>query len=198
MTSKMMKYRKTYTLCLLAALILFPISGHAQVPKNTVYRPCNVDNKPPACNIAFAKLQSMKNPLKPHNFFHSGLHIVEGKIFAYPDFFIAETDIDGDGFNEIIVKIPDFDELMTGHYCKADNQCVHYIFQDRNISTDKPSLRNIRAFGPYYVYSIGLSTNEVFGGYRSLRMYKDDSWKKYDVYQYDKKTDDYYNVTAFE
>ena len=182
----------------MAALLIFPATASAQVPKTTEYRPCKTSNKPPACNIALAKLVTLKNPLKPHNFFDNGLHIVEGKIFAYPDFFVAETDIDGDGFNEIIVKILEVDELMIGHYCKPNDQCLHYILQDRNLDAKKPLVKNIRAFGPYFVYSIGLSTDEIFGGYRSLRLYKDETWKNYDVYQYDKKTDDYYNVSAFE
>lgn len=199
--AKAIKFKIVYMFCLFGLVIFFPGLSSAQIskiPAVTQYVPCNVDNKPPACAIAFAKLRTLKNPLKPHNIFENGLNIVEGQIFAYPDFYIAETDIDGDGYNEIIVKILEEDELMVGQYCKAVEQCLHYIFQDRNLGTRKSSLKNIRAFGPFFIYSIGLSTDEIFGGFRSLRFYKDSSWQNFDVYQYDKKTDDYYNISALE
>jgi hypothetical protein len=48
--------------------------------------------------------------------------------------------------------------------------------------------------GPIYAYFIGLSTNERFGGYRSLVAYRDTNFKTFAVYQYDKKTDKYFRI----
>lgn len=190
--------QKMKNLFLFIVAISFLIIGSPASAQTVNYRYCNTDGKPAACDIALAKLHTLPNPLKDHNLFDNGLNFVDGKLFAYPDFYVAEVDLDGDGFNEIIAKIPDFDELMTGYYCKPGGLCLHYILQDRNVDGQNPRLDRIKAIGPIFAYSIGLSTDEVVDGYRSLRVYQDSSWQNFDVFQYDKATDDYHNVTVPE
>lgn len=182
-----------YKLLLIVGVIMMGASTQAAALE---YKACNNDNSPLSCTIALAKLRTLKSPFKNHKLFDNGLHYVDGELFSYPNIYVAEGDLDGDGYNEMVVKILEQDGLMAGHYCKNVDQCLHYILQDRNSSSGRTKLSKIRAMGPFLTYSIGLSTDEIVGGYKSLRVYQDQSWKKFDVYQYDRKTDNYYNISA--
>lgn len=160
------------------------------------YKHCNDPSQSPSCFIALAKLRTLTNPLTGKKFFDDGLHYIDGKVFIYPDLHIAEADLDNDGFKELIVKVPELADQLEGYFCKANYKCPHYIFQDRNTSK-KPSLKKIKVLSaPIYTVAIGLSTDEVVGGFRSLRIYKDTKIKKFSVYQYDKKNDRYFEISA--
>ncbi len=159
------------------------------------YTYCSAPDQSTACFIALEKLKTIKNPLSGKNFFDDGLHYTDGEVFIYPDLHIAETDLDGDGFKEIIVKPPELKEQLEGYFCKPNYICPHFILQDRN-TRNKSSIKNIKAMGPIYTFAIGLSTDERVGGFKSLRAYTDTKVKEFNVYQYDKKADDYFNVTA--
>lgn len=161
------------------------------------YKYCNDPSQSPACFIALEKLKTLDNPITGQKFFDDGIHYSGGKVFVFPDLNIAETDLDNDGFKEIIVRVPEMDDLLKNTFCKENNQCPHFIFQDRNTDR-KPNLKNIKVMGPIYTAAIGLSTDEIVGGFRSLRAYTDFKTGKFNVYQYDKKADDYFNITALK
>lgn len=147
------------------------------------------------CYIGFLRLRSLKNPLSGKQFFENGIHYENGKLFMYPDIHVATTDLDNDGFDEIIVTVSEPDEEFKGLFCEPEYMCPHYILQDRNFPGEKRRLSRFKVMGPIYTIGLGLSTDEVVGGYRSFRAYTDLKLKKFDVYQYDKKNDNYYNVS---
>ncbi|HPF78730.1 MAG TPA: hypothetical protein PLF01_05480 [Alphaproteobacteria bacterium] len=174
---------------MITVLMVFPVRAHA-----LEYTHCNDPKESLVCYIALEKLRTIDNPLTGKKFFDDGIHYEGSILFIYPDLHIAVSDLDDDGYNEIIVKVPELDELITGLFCKPVDQCPHFIIQDRNVG-ETSNLENFRAMGPIYTYGIGLSTDEVVNGYRSLRAYKDNKIKDFNVYQYDKKSDDYFNVS---
>lgn len=159
------------------------------------YTYCTGPDQSAACFIALEKLKTIKNPLSGQNYFDDDIHYPDGSLFMYPSYNIAETDLDKDGFAEIIVVIPEPEQELQGMFCQTPIECPHYILQDRNIDGKKMSFNKIKAMGPIYAFAIGLSTDEVVGGYRSLRVYTDPKSGAFNVYQYDRKNDDYFNIT---
>lgn len=134
--------------------------------------------------------------MKGKVFFDDDHHFIKGKLFLFPTYYVAEADLDNDGFDEIIATIPEPEEEMEGWFCKKNQDCPHFIFQDRNTDAKNLSMKNVKTFGPIYSYGIGLSTDEKVDGFWSLRSYRDNEQSKFHVYQYDGKTDEYYNITA--
>lgn len=199
--------KRTFRLAVISIGLTFTQTSNASAA-NIEYKYCTTPAQSLSCTIAFEKIKTLDNPvMSGKKFFDDGFHLQpDGSVFQYPRYYIGETDLDSDGFNEIIVGF----ELAAPHpeagtermLCQPErvdgyDQCPHFILQDRNPSGQKSSLKNIRAFGPYYYHGIALSTDEVIGGYRSLRAYKDGEatgWKNFDVLQYDKRTDNYYAV----
>ncbi len=166
------------------------------------YYYCNGPQEP-SCILAFQKIAQLRNPMskEKNRFFNNGIHNMttqEGELIAFPAIYVTETDIDRDGYNEIIAKVTEATEEEEGLFCPETKagvkQCPHFIIQDRNISGEESNLKNFRIMGPIYAYFIGLSTNERFGGYRSLVAYRDTNFKTFAVYQYDKKTDKYFRI----
>lgn len=162
------------------------------------YNQCYTPKDSTACFISYQKLLSMDNPLTGQQFFNDGRHYVNGQLFMYPTYYIAQTDLDKDGFMEIIVTVPETEDEQKGWFCKEHKICVHYILQDRNTNPKRPSLKNFKVMGPIYAFGIAPSTDEIVDGYKSLRVYKDIYQKKFDVFQYDKKTDNYFNISMPE
>jgi hypothetical protein len=117
---------------------------------------------------------------------------------AFPALYVAEADIDGDGYNEIFAKLTEATEEEDGLYCIKNKlgvqECPHFVIQDRNIAGDENKLENFKVMGPIYGYFVGLTINDRFGKYSSLVAYKDTQFKTYSLWQYDRKTDKYYNV----
>lgn len=159
------------------------------------YTYCTGPDQSAACYIALEKLRTIKNPISGKKFFDDDIHYVDGELFMYPAYNVAQTDLDKDGYAEIIVTIPEPEAELQGTFCKTPIECPHYILQDRNIGGKKMQLKNIKAMGPIYAFAIGLSTDEVVGGYKSLRVYTDPKIGTFNVYQYDRKNDDYFNIT---
>jgi hypothetical protein len=188
------RHKKTfYSTFFAALLVLMPLKEAFALH----YSMCFTPRDSSACYIAFQKLLTIPNPMMEGKvYFDDGRHFVNGELFMFPTYYIAEADLNFDGFKEIIATVPEPEDEMRGWFCKAEYECPHFIFQDRNINPDKLSLRNVKTFGPIYSYGIGLSTDEVVDGYRSLRSYRDIKQEDFHVYQYDDKTDGYYNVTA--
>lgn len=160
------------------------------------YNFCSSPDESPACAIALAKLKTIINPITGKAYFDDGIHYVKGKLFDYPDYQIATPDLDDDGYNEIIVTVPEWSDGTQGLFCKAENLCPFFIIQDRNLKSKKPILKNFKAIGPIFAVGIGLSTDEKFSRYKSLRVYKDPNWENFDVYQYDSKNDEYFNINT--
>lgn len=183
----------------LLLIFLMPVSALAQhnnVGPSLRYTLCEAPSDSNACFIAFHKMRRIINPLNGKNFFDDGIHYLEtGQLFRYPTYAVAQPDLDGDGFRELIT-VPQEQEEIVGTFCKAPGVCPHFIFQDRNISGKKPSLRNFKLLGKIDSTGVGLSTDEIVGKYRSLRAYKDLAIKKFDVYQYDSKNDEYFNISS--
>jgi len=187
---------KKLTRTLFLSIAAFALFMHKAYAEDLNYRICINPNTSTQCFIAFHKLRTVTNPLTGDMYFHKGFHISEGDIRVYPTLHIASADLDGDGLNEIIVKIPEDDEELQGYFCKEDDQCPTYILQDRTLPGQKPSLRNFKVMGPVFAFAVGLSTDERFGNFISLRAYKDRSFSQFDVYQYDRKSDNYFNISA--
>ena len=166
---------------------------------DVIYTLCETPRDSSSCYIAFQKLITIRNPILNKVYFDDGYHFNHGKLTLFPEYSIAEEDLDGDGFKEIIATIPENDEYVDGYFCKESGQkCPYFIFQDRNTDPSKLSMKNVKTFGPIYSYGIGLSTDEKFGGFKSLLSYQDINYETFQVYQYDKQTDEYFNVTAPE
>ncbi len=185
---------------ILLILSFFPFVAQAQdkVGASLRYTICKAPDESNQCFIAFHKMRSMKNPMTGKLFFDNGLHFTEtGQLFMYPTYAYAEPDLDGDGFKELII-VPKEAYKEEGMFCKTPDLCPHFILQDRNIAGQKPSLKNFKVLGAVYTYGIGLSTDEMIGGYRSLRAYTNQEITKYDVHQYDRKSDQYFNISIKE
>ncbi len=191
---------KRLFLLLVMMLTLFPYTKMLKAQQQEVgaslrYTLCSAPDDSNACFIAFHKMRSLTNPINGKPFFDDGIHYLEGgQLFVYPTYAVAEPDLDGDGFKELIVALHEQEET-TGVFCPKANECPHFILQDRNISGKRPSLRNFKILSTLYAFAVGLSTDEVVGGYRSLRAYKDSKIKDFDVYQYDRKSDEYFNIS---
>lgn len=186
-------------LLIVTTLVYIPASQAQtsdKVGQSLRYTICHGPDDSSACFVAFHKMRRLKNPINGKNFFDDNVHYTEdGQLFMYPVYAVAQPDLDGDGFKEIIT-VPHEQEETTGMFCKKQGLCPHFILQDRNLPGKKPSLQNIKAIGPIYSYGIGLSTNEVVGGYRSLRAYTNSEITKFDIYQYDRKSDNYFNISS--
>lgn len=192
----MMKFLSIFSLVIMWCLLS---PTEALSSDKTSYVFCSAPQQSPTCNIAYNKIRSMTNPRTNKRFFDNDVYFnKDGSVFAYPEFHVARADLDKDSFNEIIIALYDFSEEAAGYVCREDDLCMHYIFQDRNIPGEKASLSRIKAFGPIYTTGIGLSTDEMVKGYRSLRVYTDKEFKNFDVYQYDPKNDAYFNVSRRE
>lgn len=164
------------------------------------YNLCGSADDSAACKIAYLKIKTLPNPLdKNKTYFDDGIHIINGKLFMFPDIHVALTDLDGDGRNELIARIDDSAEEGKGLFCKyAANDtplCPNYIIQDRNLPEAKRSLRAFKAFGPIFSTGIGLSTDERVSGFTSLRAYQDVGYKQFNVMQYDLKSDKYFDIS---
>lgn len=177
---------------MLALLAFAPAKSYA-LPYDT----CQSAEKSAACLIAFEKLQTLTNPLTRKRYFHDGIHIDEEmQLLKFPTLFVSTPDLDQDGSPEIIVSIPETTQTVKGNFCPAAKQCPHFIIQDRSLPDQKRTINTFTAIGPIFTYSIALSTDEVVDNYRSLRAYTDGTWQKFDVYQYDRSTDQYYNMSV--
>ena len=179
---------------ILACLFFMPVNkAHA-----LKYNYCNAPEVHPVCTVAFEVLKRQESELTGKLLFHNGVHFWDnGDLFMYPGIYIAQVDLDGDGFLEIIAKPSEDTEEMEGLFCKKE-MCPHYIIQDRNPDPNNIKIKNFHVMGPIFTTGIGPSTDEVFGGYKSLRAYKNPNFKKFDVYQYDRKNDDYFNISMPE
>lgn len=194
---KTMTIKHILTLCFTFTLYLggLPI----QKAYSLDYNYCNTPAVHPACTVAYEILKRQTSPQTGKLLFDNGIHFLDnGELFMYPGIYIAQTDLDGDGFYEIIAKPSEDTEEMAGLFCESSTRCPHYIIQDRNPDPDNIKVQFFHVMGPIFSSGIGPSTDEVFGGYKSLRAYKDHSFKKFDVYQYDRKSDDYFNITVPE
>ena len=176
-------------------MFLFPISSHAN-DKITRYDKCKKPQQSLPCAVAFEKLKTIKNPINQKRFFDDGIHIKDDKIQIFPSYYIAQPDIDNDGVKEIIIALTEEKAETKGTLCKSKFQCPHLILQDRNTNPDKPRLRYYSTIGFSYAYGVGLSTDEIVSGYKSLRVYKTGDGSEFDIYQYDKKNDQYFNISA--
>lgn len=159
------------------------------------YKTCLTPKQSSACLIAYEKIKTLINPITKKKFFDDGVHIDNKKIFMYPVLHVATPDIDGDGKLELIVSIPEKSEEIQGLYCQSNQICPHFIIQDRTLPGQKRKVSSYKAIGPIYSFALALSTDESFDNYKSLRSYYDSSWQRFDVYQYDTKTDNYYNMS---
>jgi len=186
-----MKNLFTFVIFTFSVLCLNSAQSHA-----LKYTYCTGPDQSAACFIALEKLRTIKNPITGKIFFDDDIHYTDGDLFMYPSYSIAQTDLDSDGFAEIIVAIPEPEQELEGMFCRTPIECPHYILQDRNIDNKKMSFSKIKAMGPIYAFAIGLSTDEVVGGYKSLRVYTDPKSGAFNVYQYDRKNDDYFNITV--
>ena len=191
---------KLFFLVLFCSALMTFVPAHAQnqkLPAVTQYETCYSAKQSAACLIAFEKVQTIVNPLTKKRFFHNGVHITEkNTIFLFPMLYVATPDIDQDGNPEIIVGIPEASDEMIGEFCFENRQCPHFIIQDRTLPDQERTVNTYKALGPIYAYSIALSTDEVVDNYRSLRVYADPEWKRFNVYQYDKKSDSYFNMST--
>jgi len=179
------------------ALIMMTLFSFSSTANALQYQTCFSAQQSPVCLIAFEKLQTLQNPITKQRFFHNGVNITQdNKLFLYPMLYVATPDIDKDGNPEIIVGIPESTQEVEGEFCLPPNQCPHYIIQDRSLPDQKRSVSTYKAIGPIYASSIALSTNEVIDNFKSLRAYYTPTWEKFDVFQYDKDTDTYYNMSA--
>lgn len=161
------------------------------VPETLIYESCVSKSQSLPCDIAFSKLKTIKNPINGKNYFDDGVHFINGSLFLYPTLWVATPDLDNDGFKEIIVTVPEVFEELEGVFCKEGIQCPHYILQDRG----NGKLEDYKILGPIFAYSVGLSTDERFSNYLSLRAYKDKNFSQFDVYQYDSLEDQYFNMS---
>ena len=161
------------------------------------YRTCLSPDDGAACQIAYAKIRTLENLITKTKYFHDGIHInSKGAWLLYPLLYVATPDLDGDGRAELIALLPEATEELDGQFCPLRGQCPNFIFQDRTLRGQKRTLKNFKAFDIIYAYALGLSTDEVVGNYRSLRAYFDKTYRAFDVYQYDARDDQYYNISA--
>jgi hypothetical protein len=144
--------------------------------------------------VAFEKLRVIDNPITKKKFFDDGVHIKDNKLLIMPEIHISTHDLDGDGFEEIIVALSEKAPKSKGLFCQSQFKCPHFVIQDRNPDPKKPRLRHYHQIGSSYANGIGLSTDEKLGGYKSLRVYKSNKSSEFHTYQYDKKTDEYYDL----
>lgn len=158
------------------------------------YELCKSPQQSMPCAVAFEKLRTYKNPLTSTNFFEDGVHIKDDKLLVMPAIYIAQPDLDKDGYKETIVALSETQPESEGLLCQSKLKCPHFILQNRNPEPDKPKLRYYSLIGAAYAYGIGLSTDESLGGYKSLRVYKTNEPTAFNTYQYDKKTDKYYDL----
>jgi hypothetical protein len=178
---------------LLAVIVLCASSLPAQALQ---YVTCQAPSESSACLIAFEVLKTKENPITGERFFQNGYHIRDGETVNFPKLYLATPDINDDKTPEIFVIIPEDNDALRGTICRANNQCPHFIIQDRALPGEKRTVNTYRAIGPIYSYAVALSTDESFDNFRSLRAYKDGTWQRFDVYQYDSATDQYYNMSA--
>lgn len=184
---------RTLTIAI-SSLSLIAFSNAA---KALEYQTCISAQQSPICLIAFEKLQTVKNPITKERYFHNDVNITETKeLFLFPLLYVATPDLDGDGTPEIIASIREQSHEEIGQYCVEEEICPHFIIQDRVLPDQKRTTATYKAIGPIFAYSVGASTDEAFDNFKSLRAYYEPSWKDFDVYQYDKENDSYFNMSA--
>ncbi len=193
-----MRVKMKYIMLILSFALILAFT--TQKAEALDYNLCGSPDDTAACKIAYFKLKTLPNPLeKDKAYFDDGLHIVNGKLFLFPDIHTALADLDGDGRNELIARIDDSAEEGKGLFCKYTQDdtplCPNFIIQDRNLPDAKRSLKAFKAFGPIYSTGIGLSTDERVSGFMSLRAYQNIDYTQYNVMQYDLKSDEYFNIT---
>jgi hypothetical protein len=185
--------KNTLSLAFLAACLTFLVPAPAHTLE---YDKCFGRTQSAACLIAFEKIKTLINPGTGERYFHDGIHITDdGDLFMFPMIYVATPDLDGDGAPEIIAGVPEQNDETVGSYCLIGDACPWFVIQDRTLPGEKRTLSNFKAFDPIFAYSVALSTDERFDNFRSLRAYKDGSWRRFDVYQYDGQTDQYYNIS---
>ena len=178
-------------------LVIFVITVTSFKPAHALqYRNCVNPEDEAACLIAFRKVRTLINPITKGRFFDDRLHSSKGELFMYPIFHIATPDLDGDQSPEIIIRIDDYADGIPGLYCVGNNQCPHFIIQDRTLPDQNRTVNSMKAIGPIYSSGLALSTDERVDNFVSLRAYNDPSWKSFDVYQYDKESDNYFNMSV--
>ena len=161
------------------------------------YQTCISAEQSAACLIAFEKIQTQINPITKERYFHNDIHIRNSKdLIRFPLLYIATPDLDSDGSPELIVSVPEETHDEFGMFCIEVTQCPHFIIQDRVLDGETRTLSSYKAIGPIYTYALALSTDEVVDNYKSLRAYFDKTWQEFNVYQYDKSADNYFNVSA--
>ena len=155
---ELMTFSKFFTTAFLS-LLLCILSHSANALE---YKTCISAKQSPICLIAFEKIQSIKNPISKKRYFHNGMHILENNnFFRFPLLYVATPDLDKDGTPEIIVAIPDETHEQEGLFCLPENQCPHFIIQDRALPDEKRTISTYKAMGPIYATSIALSTEVV-------------------------------------
>ncbi len=174
--------------------LLFSVLFTASSAHALRYELCKSPQQSMPCAVAFEKLRTYKNPLTKTKFFEDGVHIKDDKLMVMPAIYIAQPDLDEDGYQETIVTLSEGKPESEGLFCQSKLKCPHFILQNRNPEPDKPKLRYYSLIGAAYAYGIGLSTDESLGGYKSLRVYKTNQPTAFNTYQYDKKTDKYYDL----
>lgn len=180
-------------LSLLIASSLFFL-GTASNAHALRYDVCKTPKQSLPCAVAFEKLRTLDNPLTTEKYFENNIHIKGNKLIKMPRYHIAQPDLDKDGVTEIIVALSEDSKDTEGLFCKEKRLCAHYIIQNRNPNPAKPRLRNYHVIGNTYAYGVGLSTDERLHNYQSLRIYKSGNPALFHVYQYDQKTDKYFNL----
>jgi hypothetical protein len=158
------------------------------------YSLCKSPKQSLPCAVAFEKLRVIDNPITKKKFFDDGVHIKNNKLLIMPTIHVATPDLDNDGYPEIIIALSEDNPKSKDLFCQSDFKCPHFVIQDRNPDPKKPRLRHYSAIASIYAYGVAPSTNEKINGYQSLVAYKTNRTSNYNIYQYDKKTDKYYDL----
>jgi len=185
MTSKettTMKKRHV-TACILGCLAILAVAGlpgflktaAAQQkidPAITYVNTFHPDDNP-AYALAFKEMKKL--------FEDDPYYFMNDELILYPTLKIAETDLDGDGYKEIIA-VPVEEDPPGTPKCIPAGYCPHYILQVR--------------FGVVYplavinAYILGLATERT-DGFVDLKAYTDNTVTKFAPYKYNKEKDAY-------
>lgn len=186
-----MLLRRLTHITLLAFILLLISEKSAHALR---YDLCKTPKQSLSCAVAFEKLRTLDNPITGKKYFENGVHIQGNKLLKMPGYHIAQPDLDSDGVKEIIVSLSGHTEEGRKYFCKSARLCAHYIIQNRNPDPNTPRLRNFKVIGNAYAIAISTSKDEVINKYRSLVIYKSPDASKFNVYQYDREEDEYYNL----
>ncbi len=169
----------TNALCGALLTVIFALPAHAQNEKDEK----KVNLKPYVQNLEYVFHQSDYFSIS-YNLAHEAMkETYKDGVDSNPLIGIAETDLNGDEYPEII-SFPSEEEFQTGAYCKKNDLCPHYILQVRD--------KEVYKLGIIYTNSLD-SGDQAVNGYWTLRAYNKEyeGKKDYDVYVYDPKKDQF-------